>query len=81
MVRGMGVVQSARRNFVIPGGITLDTDSEVGASKLQIREKLINNSTTRNIRNRTIDPDVRYGNYRSNLSNFGGSVRKVGEKK
>jgi len=33
----------------------LDTDSEADVSKLQFREKLNVNSTTRNIRNRTID--------------------------
>ena len=38
VIRGMGVAQSARRNFVIPGSITLDTDSEVDTSKLQIRQ-------------------------------------------
>ena len=43
------------RNFLIPGSLTLDTDSEADTSKLFIREKLINNSTTRNIRNKTID--------------------------
>ena len=41
---------------MLPGGLTLDTDSEVNEhSKLHIREKLLNNSTTRNIRNKTID--------------------------
>ena len=78
MIRGMGVAQSARRNFVIPGSITLDTDSEVNQSNLHIRDKLMNNNTTRNIRNRTIDPNLHDGNYRSNLS---GSVSKVGAKK
>lgn len=46
---------SIDRNIVIPGTLILDTDSEAETSKLQIREKLINNSTTRNIRNKTID--------------------------
>jgi len=46
------------RNFLIPGSLLLDTDSEVQHSKFSIREKLLNNSTTRNIRNKTIDvPD------------------------
>ena len=46
---------SVERSILIPGTLTLDTDSEADASKLQIREKLINVSTTRNIRNKTID--------------------------
>lgn len=60
--RGKGSARYSRHkspsngNFIIPGSLTLDTDSEMNQfSKLQIREKLINNSTTRNIRNRTID--------------------------
>ena len=46
---------SVDRHILVPGTLTLDTDSEADASKLQIREKLLNVSTTRNIRNKTID--------------------------
>ena len=57
---------SAERNILIPGPLTLDTDSEADASKLQIREKLINVSTTRNIRNKTIDvPSMIGSEYRT----------------
>lgn len=52
----LNVFQSpSDRNFTIPGVLTLDTDSEAEISKLHIRDKLMNNSTTRNIRNKTID--------------------------
>lgn len=87
MVKGVGA-NSARRNFVIPGSITLDTDSEADASKLFLREKLMNTNTTRNIRNRTIDPDlhgvassVRPSNFRSPLSNMGIGGKNFGNKK
>ena len=60
----------------LPGGLTLDTDSELDVSKIQLRHHLANANTTRNIRNRTIDvPHVasdlhtkKPGNYYSNLS-------------
>ena len=42
------------RNFM-PAGLTLDTDSELDVSKIQLRHNLANASTARNIRNRTID--------------------------
>ena len=38
----------------LPGGLTLDTDSELDVSKIQLRHHLANANTTRNIRNRTI---------------------------
>ena len=42
--------------FLNAASLTLDTDSELNEqSKLHFREKLMNNSTTRNIRNKTID--------------------------
>ena len=73
------------RNFVIPGSLMLDTDSEV-QSKLHIREKLMNNSTTRNIRNKTIDvPDLhsarKHQHARSNLGQIGSASRRHGQKK
>ena len=43
------------RSFMIPGGLTLDNDSEADHSKLLFRDKLLNVNTTRNIRNKTID--------------------------
>ena len=49
-----GLGSPSDRNFMIPG-MMLDTDSEADASKFAIREKLLNVSTTRNIRNKTID--------------------------
>lgn len=73
------------RNFVIPGSLMLDTDSEV-QSKLHIREKLMNNSTTRNIRNKTIDvPDLhsarKHVHARSNLGQINSATRRIGQKK
>ena len=54
------------RNILIPGTLTLDTDSEADTSKLHIREKLMNVSTTRNIRNKTIDvPSMIGSEYRT----------------
>ena len=71
----------------LPGGLTLDTDSELDVSKIQLRQHLTNANTTRNIRNRTIDvPHVssdlhkKPGNYYSNLSKIK-SARKAGNKK
>ena len=61
-----GLVSPSDRNFMIPGGLTLDTDSEADQSKLQFREQLMNNSTTRNIRNKTIDvPSLHGDNFRT----------------
>ena len=57
-----GMVSPSDRNFMIPDGLTLDTDSEADQSKLQFREKLHNISTTRNIRNKTIDVPSLHGN-------------------
>ena len=83
---------SVERNILIPGTLTLDTDSEADASKLQIREKLMNVSTTRNIRNKTIDVPSMIGSEsfrtgkkpkihtRSNLGQVG-SARRAGVKK
>ena len=48
-----GLASPSDRNFTMPG--MLDTDSEADNSKFAIREKLLNVSTTRNIRNKTID--------------------------
>jgi len=64
----------------------LDTDSDVQNSKFNIREKLLNNSTTRNIRNKTIDvPDFHSSrknvHARSNLSQINSATRRVGQKK
>ena len=84
-----GIHNPSDRNFMIPGGLTLDTDSELDASKLQIRDKLVNNSTTRNIRNKTIDvPSLvgsdffsakKTGNTRSNLGGkINSATRRVG---
>lgn len=56
-----GLVSPSDRNFMIPGGLTLDTDSEADQSKLHFREKLMNVSTTRNIRNKTIDVPSMHG--------------------
>ena len=64
------------RNFLIPGSLMLDTDSDVqNNSKFNLREKMMNNSTTRNIHNKTIDV-TEFQNSRknslarSNLSQF-----------
>ena len=75
------------RNFM-PGGLTLDTDSELEVSKIHLRHNLANASTTRNIRNRTIDvPHIssdlhqkKGNNHYSNLSKIQ-SARKAGGKK
>ena len=72
----------------LPGGLTLDTDSELDVSKIQLRHHLANANTTRNIRNRTIDvPHIasdlhtkKPGNYYSNLSKIK-SAREAGNKK
>ena len=79
------------RNFMIPGGLTLDTDSELDNSKMQIREKLKNNNTTRNIRNKTIDipgnvgaefhSPKKQGHARSNMGKLGSARYHVGQKK
>lgn len=77
---------------MIPGGLTLDTDSEADQSKLHFREKLMNVSTTRNIRNKTIDvPSIhgtsdfrtaKKGHARSNLGQINSATRRgVGQKK
>ena len=79
---------------MIPGSLTLDNDSEIDQSKLAIREKLLNVSTTRNIRNKTIDvPNLMGGqdfltakkqgiHGRSTLGNIHSSAtRKIGAKK
>ena len=76
------------RNFM-PGGLTLDTDSELEVSKIHLRHNLAGNaSTTRGIRNRTIDvPHIssdlhqkKGNNHYSNLSKIQ-SARKAGGKK
>ena len=89
----MGMQSPSDRSFMIPGGLTLDNDSEVDYSKLQFREKLLNVSTTRNIRNKTIDvPSLLGQEYltakkpslhgRSTLGNIHTSAtRKIGGKK
>jgi len=81
-----GKMNPSDRNFTIPGGLMLDTDSEGYASKLQIRDKLLNNSTTRNIRNRTIDvPELhsakKNAHARSNLGQINSATRRHGHKK
>ena len=55
------IPKSKNSRFVQGLGLTLDTDSEADASKLFIREKLMNSNTSRNIRNKTIDVPS-YGN-------------------
>ena len=37
-----GMQSPSDRNFMIPGGLTLDTDSEAEVSKMAIRENLAN---------------------------------------
>ena len=80
--------KKATRNFM-PAGLTLDTDSEINVSKIHLRQNLANASTTRNIRNRTIDvpqvsSELHNGNKKnkhySNLSKIQ-SARKAGSKK
>jgi len=79
-----GMQSPSDRNFMIPGGLTLDTDSEVEVSKMAFREKLVNNSTTRNIRNKTIDVPVlgsefrtaKKINARSNLGQIQSATRR-----
>ena len=68
----------------MPAGLTLDTDSEMDVSKIQLRHNLANASTARNMRNRTIDvPQVssdlnkKKNNHFSNLSKIQ-SARKAG---
>lgn len=53
----------SKGNFGFPGGLTLDVDSALGSqSRLSFKERLGNSSTTRNIRNNTIDiPGVQSG--------------------
>ena len=84
------------RQFLMPGALTLDTDSEMDVSKLHIRDKLMATNTTRNFRNKTIDVPSLLGSElstskkqvhaRSNLGNvantvLANSVRKAGHKK
>ena len=72
----------------MPAGLTLDTDSEMEVSKIHLRHKLVNDSTTRNLRNRTIDvpymaselKGTKNNNHYSNLTKVQ-SARKAGSKK
>ena len=59
------------QKLVIPGSLTLDTDSEADASKLFIREKLMKNNTSRNIRNKTIDVPSLASDYKTPRKGFG----------
>ena len=82
----------SNRNFSIPGGLTLDNDSDIVHSKLAMRDKLMNVATTRNIRNNTMDVASHLGqdfmptkrtnvHGRSALGNFNTPMRQIGGKK
>ena len=60
------------RSFVVPGGLTLDNDSEIDQSKLTIREKMKNAQTTRNSRNKTIDIPMGQDIFSSKKKSVGG---------
>ena len=62
---GSRFTDGSDRKLGMPAGLTLDTDSEADASKLFLREKLLNASTTRNIRNKTIDVPSLVSDYRT----------------